>query len=233
MVSSAPAAPSASAPAPRPAVDLARVRAELNATVICDGLDSIGLRNQALAHDIAPLEQDKVLAGFAFPVATQRVYDIPDAPFSGLVAALDSIGPDEVFVTPTARATDIAVWGELVSTVSARGGAAGALTDGLVRDTRQIRGLGFPVHSCGTIPYDSKGRHEIVAHRVACVIDGVRIEPGDLIFGDCDGVVVVPHAVVEQVVADAFAKRASEHQFLDAVLDGSTATAAYERFGVL
>ncbi|WP_199551585.1 RraA family protein [Streptomyces sp. N35] len=233
MASPAPVTPPAAAPATRPAINLTRVRAELNAAVICDVLDGIGLRNQALAHGIVPLQQEKVLAGFAFPVAIQRVYDVPEAPFGGLVAALDAIGPDEVFVTPTARATDIAVWGELLSTVSAKGGAAGALTDGLVRDTHQIRELGFPVHSCGTIPYDSKGRHEIVAHRVACVIDGVRIDPGDLIFGDCDGVVVVPHAVVEQVVEGAFAKRTGERQFLDAILEGSTATAAYARFGVL
>lgn len=217
----------------RPAVDLARVRAELTAAVLCDALDDAGLRHQALSPPVRPLEDDQALAGWAFPVTIQRVYDTPAEPFRGLLAALDAVGEDEVFVTPTARATDLAVWGELLSSVSAGRGAAGALTDGLIRDTRQVRELGFPVFSAGTIPYDSKGRHEIVEHWVPCSIDGVRIEPGDLVFGDCDGVVVVPQTVAEEVVEDAFAKRAGEHRFQQAVRDGSTATAAYQRFGVL
>lgn len=216
-----------------PNVDLQRVRAELTAPLLSDVLDARGLRRQALGTGIGPLDPDSVLAGYAFPVALQRVYDVPADPFRGLVSALDAIGTDEVFVTPTARAVDIAVWGELLSTVSRARGAAGALTDGLVRDTRQIRGLGFPVFSAGTIPYDSRGRHEIVAHRVACEIDGVRIEPGDLVFADSDGAVVVPAGLVDDVVDAAFAKRDGEHRFRDAVLGGMSATAAYERFGVL
>lgn len=214
-------------------IDLPRVRAELTAPLICDVLDSIGLRQQALGAGIAPLETSTVLAGYAFPVAIQRVYDVPADPFRGLVTALDAIGADEVFVTPTARARDIAVWGELLSTVSRARGAAGALTDGLVRDTRQIRELGFPVFSTGTIPYDSKGRHEIVGHRITCTIDGVRIEPGDLVFADSDGVVIVPGGHAEEVVTAAFLKRRSEHLFRDAVLAGRSATAAYDEYGVL
>ncbi|MGW1680210.1 RraA family protein [Saccharopolyspora sp. NPDC002376] len=221
------------APAARPSVDLDRVRTELTAAVLCDALDDAGLRNQALSAGIAPVSEHQTMAGWAAPVAIQRVYDVPAAPFAGLLAALDAIGADEVFVTPTARATDLAVWGGLLSSVSRKRGAAGALTDGLIRDVNQIRELDFPVFSAGTIPYDSLGRHEIVAHRVPCVLDGVRIEPGDLIFGDCDGTVVIPQGVVEDVLEAAFSKRANEDQFLQAVLGGSTATAAYERFGVL
>lgn len=216
-----------------PDIDLVRVRTELTSAVVCDVLDAIGLRHQALGTGITALNHDSVLAGFAFPVAIQRVYDVPAEPFRGLVAALDAIDQDEIFVTPTARATDIAVWGELLSTVSRGRGAAGALTDGLVRDSRQIREMGFPVFSTGTIPYDSKGRHEIVAHRVACDIDGVRITPGDLIIADSDGVVVVPVEHATTAVRAAFDKRGSEHLFRDAVLGGMTATAAYAKFGVL
>lgn len=218
---------------PRNSIDLERVRSELTAAVICDTLDDLGLRRQALGTRIAPLDNRHVMAGFAFPVAIQRVYDVPAAPFHGLVSALDAIGHDEIFVTPTARATDLAVWGELLSNVSRIRGAVGALTDGLVRDTRQTREIGFPVFSAGTIPYDSLGRHEILSHRTPCLIDGVRIEPGDLIFGDSDGVVVVPSERAAEVVAGAFAKRASERQFIDAVLGGSTATQAYAKYGVL
>ncbi|WP_432969795.1 RraA family protein [Dactylosporangium sp. CA-233914] len=163
----------------------------------------------------------------------RRVYDVPETPFAGLLAALDAIGRDEVFVTPTARARDLAVWGELLSTCCGARGAAGALTDGLVRDCGAIEALGFPVAAAGTIPYDSKGRHEIVGHRVACSIDGVRIEPGDLVFADLDGCVITPRAHIARVVGAALEKQADEHLFRDAVAAGMPAVVAYDKFGVL
>ncbi|WP_223692075.1 RraA family protein [Leifsonia poae] len=214
-------------------IDLARVRAHLGSSVLSDMLDAVGLRHQCLAAGLVPLEADTVIAGYAFPVTIRRVFDVPETPFAGLVAALDAIGPDEVFITPTQRARDIAVWGELLSTACIARGAAGAITDGLVRDTRQVRGLGFPVVSGGTIPYDSMGRHEITAHRVPCAIDGVRIEPGDLVVADSDGVVVVPAARAAEIVEAALAKRSSELEFRQAVADGMLASDAFRTFGVL
>ncbi|QOR70835.1 RraA family protein [Ruania alkalisoli] len=215
------------------AVDLDVVRRELTAAVLSDVLDQQGLRHQALGAGLTLLDQDTTIAGYAFGVHIQRVYDVPAEPFAGLVAALDAIGPDEVFITPTQRATDIAVWGELLSTVCQRRGAAGAITDGLVRDVRAVRELGFPVISGGTIPYDSLGRHEILAHRVPCLIDGVRIEPGDLVVADSDGTVVVPRAIAAWTVQSALQKRRGEHAFRDAVRQGMSATEAFARFGVL
>ncbi len=209
------------------------VREQLTSAVISDCLDAIGLRQQCLAMGIRPLEPDQIIAGYAFPVAIERVDRVPDRPFRGLVAALDAIGVDEVFVTPTGRATDIAVWGELLSTASQRRGAAGAVTDGLVRDVRAIRRLGFPVASAGAIPYDSMGRHEIVAHRVPAVVDGVQISPGDLIVADVDGVVVVPGDLAHEIVQAAVRKRTLEREFRAAVGDGMGAATAFAKFGVL
>lgn len=214
-------------------IDLDLVRRELGSAVLSDTLDSRGLRHQCLAAGIAPLEADTVLAGYAFPVTIRRVFDVPETPFEGLVTALDAIGQDEVFITPTQRAKDIAVWGELLSTACQVRGAAGAITDGFVRDTRQVRSLGFPVFSAGTIPYDSMGRHEIDQHRVPCVIDGVRIEPGDLVVADSDGVVVVPSGMAHEIVEAAWAKRSSELEFRQAVADGMPASVAFRTFGVL
>lgn len=218
---------------PRPTVDLERVRDELSAALLSDVLDAMGHRQQCLAAGIQPLQVDRPVVGFAFPVTIRRVYEVPDDSFRGLLAALDAIGADEVFVTPTARATDIAVWGELLSTACRARGAAGALTDGLIRDTPAIRELGFPVCSAGTIPYDSKGRHEIVEHGVACMIDRVRIAPGDLVVGDADGVAVTPAALVEKVVAAALEKRRSERAFRRSVAEGMPASVAFATYGVL
>ena len=214
-------------------LDLAAIRQQLGTAVLSDALDGLGLRRQCLGSGLAPLERDQVIAGYAFPVVIERMTSVPDRPFRGLVAALDEIEPDEVFITPTSRARDIAVWGELLSTACQRRGAAGAITDGLIRDTRAIRRLGFPVVSAGTIPYDSMGRHEIVDHRVPGMIDDVSIEPGDLVVADSDGVVVVPRAVASAVVQAALTKRASEHEFRSAVAGGMAATEAFATFGVL
>lgn len=217
----------------RPAVDLELIRQGLGSAVISDCLDGIGLRHQCLQAGITPLDPDQVIAGYAFPVEIQRVDVAPQQPFRGLVAALDAIEADEVFVTPTGRATDIAVWGELLSTASQRRGAAGAMTDGLIRDIRSIKRLGFPVAASGAIPYDSMGRHEVVAHRVPAVIDGVSILPGDLIVADVDGVVVVPAEHAERIAQAAADKRGRERDFRAAVAGGMGAAAAFATFGVL
>lgn len=212
---------------------LERARAELGSALISDILDGRGLRSQCLQSGLQLLDLSHVIAGWAFPVVVQRVYSVPDTPFRGLLAALDSLQPDDVFITPTQRATDIAVWGELLSTAAIARGAAGAITDGLIRDTRQIEDLDFPVVSGGTIPYDSKGRHEIVAHGVTVRIDGVTIEPGDFVLADRDGVVITPRVIAEEVIAEALEKRAKEREFKAAVAAGMSVTEAFEKFQVL
>lgn len=214
-------------------IDLGRARAELGSAMISDILDARGLRSQCLGTGLTLLDQSHVIAGWAFPVVVQRVFSIPDRPFQGLLAALDSLQPDDVFMTPTQRATDIAVWGELLSTAAIARGAAGAVTDGLMRDTRQVEELQFPVVSAGTIPYDSKGRHEIVAHGVPIRIDGVSIEPGDLVFADRDGVVIAPRAIAADVIGEALDKRAKEREFKVAVAAGMSVTEAFAKFQVL
>ncbi|HEX8665633.1 MAG TPA: RraA family protein, partial [Beijerinckiaceae bacterium] len=131
---------------------------------------------------------------------------------------------------PTDR---IAPWGELLTTAARVRGAAGCLTDGLVRDVRRIRETGFAVFAGGIGPLDSKGRAEMAAMDVPVEVAGVRIEPGDLIFGDVDGCVAIPKAVAPRVVARALEKVTAEDQTRDALLAGETLRAVFERFGVL
>ncbi|MER3389750.1 MAG: RraA family protein [Microcella sp.] len=214
-------------------IDLSEVREKLTSPLLSDTLDGFGFTRQCLDTGLAALTMGTVMAGWAFPVRIERVYAVPTEPFRGLLTALDAIGFDEVFITPTHRARDIAVWGELLTSAAIARGAAGALTDGLIRDTAAIRALSFPVFSAGTIPLDSKGRHEVVEHGVPVVIDGIPIEPGDLVFADGDGVVIVPQAVARDVIREALKKRNTERQFLESVADGMLTTDAYKKFGVL
>ncbi|MGP3953414.1 RraA family protein [Streptomyces sp. 7N604] len=216
-----------------PAIDLTEVRTELNTALLSDILDDLGHTRQCLEAGIAPIAPDQVLAGFAFSVLIQRVYDPSGAPYEGVITAVDELSTDDVVVIPTGRATDFAVWGELLSAAAHARGAAGVLTDGLVRDTRAIRALGLPVLAGGSGPRDSKGRQETVAHRVAVRIDGVRIEPGDLVFGDADGAVVIPCRLAEKVVAAALDKARAERGLLRALTSGTPMTKAFKNFGVL
>lgn len=214
-------------------VDLDAVRSTLTSPLLCDVIDRRGGTPRCLGTDILPLLPESVVAGYAFPVHLEPVTQAPEVPYVGLLAALDAIAPDEVMVLPTGRADHVAVWGELVSTACRARGAAGTVTDGLVRDSREVRRLGYPVFGRGTTPYDINGRLEITAHRVAAVIEDVTIEPGDLIFGDSDGVVVLPWSEAAADVAAALAKRRGELEFRSAVADGMSPIEAYRRFGVL
>jgi 4-hydroxy-4-methyl-2-oxoglutarate aldolase len=131
---------------------------------------------------------------------------------------------------PTER---IAPWGELLSTASMCRGAAGCVTDGLVRDVRKIREMGFAVFNGGIGPLDTKGRARMVEKDTPVECGGVLVLSGDFIFGDVDGVVVIPSAEAKTVLARAFAKVAAEDTTREALLKGLFLRDVYERYGVL
>src|SRR5262249_26357356 len=127
----------------------------------------------------------------------------------------------------------IAPWGELLTTASRARGAVGAVTDGFVRDVRGIRAAKFPVFHGGVAPLDSKGRGKVADIDVPIECGGVRIEPGDLIFGDVDGVVAVPRKIEEEVLSRAFAKVAGENSTRDELMRGAKLKDVFDRYGVL
>jgi regulator of RNase E activity RraA len=131
---------------------------------------------------------------------------------------------------PTDR---IAPWGELLSTACVGRGAAGCVTDGLVRDVKQIREMRFPVFHGGIGPLDTKGRAKMVERDVAVVCGGVLVRPSDLILGDADGVVAIPRERADEVVAKANEKVLGENKTRDALLRGEKLSDVFRRFGVL
>jgi regulator of RNase E activity RraA len=178
-----------------------------------------------------------VMLGYAFPVRVEAVFTAPDLPYVGLLKALDAVGKDQVYITPSNRNNGgnhpAAFWGELLSTACKHKGVAGALTDGPVRDTTRMRALGFKVFGVQTSPLDINSRYEVVEHNVAAVIDGVLINPGDLIVGDVDGVVVVPKAAIAEVIARVEEKNSGENLFRKAVKEGMAPSQAFAKYGVL
>ncbi|MEO5701940.1 MAG: RraA family protein, partial [Casimicrobiaceae bacterium] len=138
----------------------ARVAAKLYTAVLSDVLDELGHRVQAMPPCIRPLDDSLVLVGFARTGLYREVYHVePDEnPYELEMALVDDLRPHDVAVFGCGGSTRIAPWGELLTTAARARGAAGCLTDGFVRDVRQIRALGFPVFHGGIAPLDSKGR---------------------------------------------------------------------------
>jgi len=214
---------------------LADVRSRLYAAVLSDVLDSLGYRHQVLAPGVRPLDESLVLAGRARTGLYRDVYHVPPGhnPYELEIALIDDLKPDEVAVLACGSSGRIAPWGELLTTASIARGAVGCVTDGLARDVKAIRRLGFPVFCGGIGPLDSKGRGEVAAIDVPIECGGVLVNPGDLVFGDADGVVVVPQQVTAQALRLAFEKVEGEDRTREELAKGLNLAEVFARYGIL
>lgn len=214
---------------------LPTLRARLYAAVLSDVLDELGLRNQAMKPQIRPLDDDLVMAGFARTGLFHEVDGVlpGENPYELEMRVLDDLAPGEIVAFACGGSTRIAPWGELLTTAARARGGVGAVTDGFVRDVRAIRGAAFPVFHGGIAPLDSKGRGKVVDIDIPVECAGVAIASGDLIFGDVDGVVVVPRNVEEEVLARAFDKVDRENVTRDELIKGARLKDVYARYGVL
>ena len=215
-----------------PADELARL---LYTPVLSDVLDSLGLMRQALRPFIRPLDDSLVMVGRA---RTGRYVPVTcasgDNPYVLEMDLIDSLLPGEVAVLACDGPTDtIAPWGELLSTAARARQAAGCVTDGLVRDVKQIREMRFPVFCGGIGPLDTKGRARMVERDVPVQCAGVTVRPGDLVFGDVDGLVVIPREVERKVVKRALDKVSGENQSRDALRRGEKLADVFRRLGIL
>ena len=212
-----------------------RARDELYAAVLSDVLDSLGYRHQVLPPRIRPLDEDLVLVGRARTGLYRDVYHVPHGhnPYELEIALIDDLKPGEVPVLACGASGRIAPWGELLTTASLARDAAGCVTDGLVRDVKAVRALGFPVFHGGIGPLDSKGRGEVCAIDVPVECAGVTVNPGDLVFGDADGLVVVPQHVLSKALTLAFQKVEGEDRTRDELRAGASLAEVFARHGVL
>lgn len=211
------------------------LRRRLYCAVLSDVLDGLGLRNQAMTPRIRPLDDDLVLVGFARTGLFREISQVSpgENPYELEIRIVDDLKPGEVMVFGCGGSERIAPWGELLTTAALARGAVGAVTDGFVRDVRAIRSMKFPVYHGGIAPLDSKGRGKVVEIDVPIECAGVRIESGDLVFGDVDGVVVVPRKVEEDVLARALEKVSSENITRDELRSGAKLKDVFDRHGVL
>jgi len=212
------------------------MRESFFSALLSDVLDELGYRNQALQSRIRPLDDSVKMVGRARTMIYADIYQQPgpdENPHAGEIKLIDSLAADDVVVCACGTSGRIAPWGGLLSTAAKVRGAAGALMDGLVRDIAEIRALSFPVFHGGIGPLDSKGRARVIDTDVTVQCGGVSISPGDIVFGDGDGVVVVPQAIEAQVIAAATERLKGENKTKAALLAGRSLAEVYEEFGVL
>ena len=210
-------------------------REELYAAVICDTLDSLGHHNQVLPRSVRPLDEKLVLCGRVRVGIFMPIYHDDEAVdvYENEIRLIDDLKPGDVPVLICHGNLEISPWGELLTTRAKQLGSAGCVTDGCVRDVAQIRAERFPVFCAGFNPSDTRFRGKLMWYDVPGRIGNVALASGDMIFGDVDGVVVVPQAVVADVVSRALEKVRAENKVRDALLSGMSLAEAFRTFQVL
>ena len=203
--------------------------------VISDVLDELGYREQAFPAWIRPLDDERMLVGFARTGVYREVYHtVPgENPYELEIALVDDLAPYDVPVFGCGGSRRIAPWGELLSTAAHARGSAGCVTDGFVRDVRAIRRMGFPVFHGGIAPLDSKGRGKVAEIDVPIRCAGVAIAPGDLLVGDADGIVAVPRKIEIIALDNAFAKVTGEDRTREALRRGAKLRDVFAEYNVL
>jgi regulator of RNase E activity RraA len=215
-------------------------RRELFTAVVGDIMDQMGFAHQFLPPQVRPLDAEMVAVGLAMPVLSA---DVPEEseplrqnkarqPFGRMLQALDDLRPHEVYLVSGASPR-YALWGELMSTRAQKLGAAGAVLNGYSRDTRGILACGFPTFSWGPYAQDQAPRGTVIDFRVPLDIEGVRVAPGDVVFGDVDGVCIVPQHGIDEVFSRALEKIRGENQVRTALRAGMTAVEAFKKYGIL
>ncbi|WP_068110720.1 RraA family protein [Tropicimonas marinistellae] len=209
-----------------------RVKAELYTPVVGDILDGMGLMHQFLPQPVQPMKEDMKLVGRAMPVVMIDVYGPQKQPFGVLTQALDQLEPGEIYL---ASGGDMrcAYWGELLTATARTRGAVGAVVNGYHRDTPQILEQDWPVFSRGRYAQDSSVRTKVADYRCPIEIGGVWIDPGDIVFGDLDGVLIIPQKHEAEVLEKALEKASTEKVVRKAVEAGMSSTDAFTKYGVL
>ena len=215
----------------------AYLKTELYTAVVCDVLDSLGYRNQAMHHRLRPILPEPRACGFAGRARTARWmetdYIVEENPYGLELDLIDSLKPGDVVVHSTDHSGTNAPWGELMSTIAKRNGAAGCVCDSQIRDCVRIIEMGFPVYYSGIRPLDSKGRARVMDYDVPVMCGEVLVHPGELVYADFDGIVVIPKSVEQEVLRQAYEKANKENASRQALLEGRSLKEVYATYGVL
>lgn len=210
----------------------ALVRDTLYTPVVGDVLDSLGEWHRFLPQAIHAIDSAMKVVGRAMTVQIADVWGDQPTPFGRLTEALDQIQPGEIYLA-TGGSPRCAAWGEILTATARMRRGNGAVIDGFHRDTPKVLEQNWPVFSRGSYAQDARVRSSVVDFRCHIEIGGVSIDPGDLIFGDIDGVIIVPRRVETEVIERALEKARGEKVVRAEIEAGSSSTAAFRKHGIL
>ena len=210
----------------------ALMREKLYTPVVGDILDAMGYCHQFLPPEVRPLREDMKVAGRAMTVLMIDVFGPQKKPFGLLTEALDQLEKNDVYLA-TGGLKRCAYWGELLTATARTRGAVGAVVNGWHRDTPQVLEQNWPVFSCGCYAQDSSVRTQVVDFRCRVEVGEATVDDGDLVFGDVDGVLIIPRSVAGEVLERSLEKAAGEKVVRKAIEGGMTATDAFAKFGIL
>lgn len=213
--------------------NLEELKKVLYSGILCDVLDQKGFRNQALSNEIVGLNDKTMIFGPAFTSIGTEVYSMPPDPLTAQCKVVDQLGENEIYVLVTRGNYNCAVFGELFATAIQGRKGAGVLLDGYARDMKALNEMDFPMFFRGTNPKTSKGRCEINECQIPVTVDGVTIRPGDYIFGDIDGVVIIPQEIFEDVIDTALEIIKKEDEVRYRLRNGSSLQQAYADIGAI
>lgn len=212
---------------------------KLFVALVGDILDTLGYQHQFLSPSLKPIRSDMVIIGRAMTVLEADFFGdhqghsaISNKPFGRMFEALDDLKENEVYIC-SGSSHRYALWGGLMSTRAMKCNAAGAVVHGFHRDTNEIEKLNFPIASFGSYAQDQGVRGKVIDWRIPIEVDGVRVNDGDIIFGDRDGILVVPREVEVAAFTGAFEKAEGENLVLEALKNGMTTVEAFEKFGIM
>lgn len=213
------------------------IKQNLYVAAVCDILDELGYRNQAMHQRLRPLLPDPENCGFIGRARTFRWmetdYVVEGNPYGLEIEAMDLLKSGDVAVHSTDYGGTNAPWGELMSTIAKRNGVVGCVCDSQIRDCVKIMKMGFPVYYSGIRPLDSKGRAIVQAYDVPVKCGEVLVNPGDIVFADFDGIVVVPKAVEKEVFQKANEKVNNENLSRKELLSGKSLREVYDKYKAL
>lgn len=205
----------------------------LYSAVLADVLDSLDRRDFALPSTLRPLKDGWRLFGRAVTLSTETVAKVPEKPYAIEMACVDALRAGDVLVATTNGDVSCALWGELLSTASRAHGAVGAVIDGLTRDAAKIVEMDFPVFALGFSPLDSKGRIDAISFNEPIRVGACTVRPGDFVFGDVDGLVVIPIEVAEDALNRAIAKAKGENKVREELARGRSVAEVFAEYGIL
>ncbi len=201
--------------------------------VIMDVMDKMNIRVQCMDPSIKPLVPTMRTWGEAVTLYFDTVTEVPQKPFKLEMEVLDDIKEGQVIVSQCNAVELSAFWGGLLSNAALGRKAAGAISDGGARDYNEIAQLNFPTFCKGLTPYDSLGRMDGKERNIPILCGGIRVYPGDLVFGDVDGVVVVPQEIADEIINRAWEKVKGENTVREELRSGASVVKTFEKYGIL